>query len=154
MTRTSPGCPRCDRPGQAVAATTTDALVRADARASLEQPAYFCSTPECEVVYFDARDGSIRTEGVAVAIFQKETHPQRPVCYCFEHTAAAVLAASRTDGSNGIVEAIVEACRQGLDRCEQTNPQGRCCLGNVRALLRAEVSRGEPCSSCRTGGAT
>jgi hypothetical protein len=37
----------------------------------------------------------------------------------------------------GIIEDIEEQCRQGLDRCEVANPQGRCCLGNVKAVARA-----------------
>ncbi|MCA9684987.1 MAG: hypothetical protein KC457_22585 [Myxococcales bacterium] len=56
------------------------------------------------------------------------------VCFCFGHTAAAVRAARREDGSNEIVEAVTEACRQGLGRCAERNPSGRCCLGQLRAI--------------------
>ena len=133
---------------------TIENLVRSDAHASMAGPAYFCATPGCEVVYFDTHGGTVPTADVGVAVFQKESKPERPVCYCFEHTAAAVLAATRTDGSNSIVDEVMEACRGGLDRCEETNPQGHCCLGNVRALLRARAPGIEACPTCRTGGAT
>lgn len=66
----------------------------------------------------------------------KDDAPERLVCYCFGHSVAAVLEASAPDGSNRILDEIMDACGRGLDRCEEMNPQGRCCLGNVRALLR------------------
>ena len=33
-----------------------------------------------------------------------------------------------------------EQLRQGLDRCEETNPQGSCCLGNVRQIANAAIT--------------
>jgi hypothetical protein len=58
----------------------------------------------------------------------------RTVCFCFGHTAADILAGVRADGTNAIVESITDACRRGLGRCEQQNPSGKCCLGEVRAI--------------------
>ena len=139
MTTTPRRCPRCGETGRAVSTVAIDNLVRAGRRASLANaPFMFCKTAGCEVVYFDAEGETVAAAEVRVAVFQKETGPQRPVCYCFEHTAADVLGATRPDGSNAIVDEIMEACGRGLDRCEETNPQGRCCLGNVRGLLRPE----------------
>jgi hypothetical protein len=65
--------------------------------------------------------------------------PERIVCFCFGHTAADVAAGGRSDGSNAVVESITDACRRGLGRCAQTNPSGRCCLGEIRALVAAPV---------------
>lgn len=76
-----------------------------------------------------------------------ETEPMdRIVCFCFGHTAAQLLAATRADGTNRIEEEIREACRHGLDRCATTNPEGRCCLGNVRRLLRGQDGGPDCCS--------
>jgi hypothetical protein len=148
MTETKRRCPRCGEQGRAVSAITIDNLVRPDRRPSLASPPYmFCKTPDCAVVYFDAEGGTVPAAGVRVVVFQKETSPQRPVCYCFEHTAADVLGATRADGSNAIVDEIRQACRRGLDRCEETNPQGRCCLANVRGLLRVEPTPAR-CGGC------
>ncbi len=149
MTETNRRCPGCGEQGRAVSPTTIGNLVCADRRPSLASaPFTFCKTPDCEVVYFDAEGGTVPAAGVRVVVFQKETSPQRPVCYCFEHTAADVLGATRADGSNTIVDEIMEACRRGLDRCEETNPQGRCCLGNVRDLLREEPDPAR-CGGCQ-----
>lgn len=67
-----------------------------------------------------------------------ETDSRRIVCFCFGHSEAALLAATREDGSNRIEDEIRDACRRGLDRCATTNPAGRCCLGAVRKLVRAQ----------------
>lgn len=99
-------------------------------------PAWFCATPSCAVVYFRADGDHLDRPDLVVPVFQKETDGRRPVCYCFGHSVADILDAQRDDGSNRLVEEITSACRRGLDRCEETNPQGRCCLGNVRGLLR------------------
>jgi hypothetical protein len=147
MTKTTRACPRCGNSGRAVSATTLENLVRVEARAALASPgAYFCATAGCEVVYFDDLGETVPTDGCRVAVFQKETSPRRPVCYCFEHSVEDLLAATEADGSNAIVDEIMEACRKGLDRCEEANPQGRCCLGNVRGLLRATRDGG--CGGC------
>ncbi len=139
MSKTTPGCPRCGERGRAVAAATVESLVRDDNRRTFSGAStMFCRTSGCEVVYFDEQGGTVQKSGVRVPVFQKETDPQRPVCYCFKHSVSEVLAAARPDGSNAIVDEITKACRQGLDRCEQSNPQGRCCLGNVRGLMRVE----------------
>ncbi len=103
----------------------------------------FCQETTCPVVYFDGAGAHIDKVDVRVVVFQKETDPTRPVCYCFQHSVAEVLDAEREDGSNRVVDEITAECRRGLDRCEETNPQGRCCLGNVRGLLR--VNAGPAC---------
>jgi hypothetical protein len=109
-----------------------------------------CKSPPCGVVYFSWRDEHIDKPDVRVVVFHKDTNVSRPVCYCFGHSVADVLDANADDGSNRIVEEITAACRRGLDRCEHENPQGRCCLGNVRQLLRhKDTSSDDPgcCSS-------
>ena len=100
--------------------------------------AWFCENPSCSVAYFDAVGARVDKTQVRVPIFQKETDPARTVCYCFGHRVADVLEAQLADGSNPLIAEIGEACRKGLDRCEETNPQGRCCLGNVRGLVRLQ----------------
>lgn len=134
MPEPKPTCPSCGERGRVVSMTTVRALSTTtfDDGASV----WFCETTTCAVVYYVEDGGHVEKSELRVAVFQKETDPARPVCYCFEHSVRDVLDAERGDGTNPIVEAITSACRAGLDRCEETNPQGRCCLGNVRGLLR------------------
>jgi hypothetical protein len=92
----------------------------------------FCATPECEVVWFDeASERRVGRGGVRVPVFPKEAGPERLVCYCFGFRVADVLAAE----AGVVARDIAGRCRRGEHRCGQTNPQGACCLGNVRALV-------------------
>ena len=70
-----------------------------------------------------------------------------PLCYCFGYTAADIAAEIRADGATTIPDAITAHCRRGEDRCPETNPQGSCCLGNIRAAvteLQATLERKTP----------
>ena len=144
MREPKPTCPACATTGRPVPLTTVHGL---SVRTPAWERAFFCQEPTCPVVYFDGVAEHIDKTEVRVAVFQKETDPNRPVCYCFEHSVAEVLDAEREDGSIRVVDEITAACRRGLDRCEETNPQGRCCLGNVRGLVRVKAGP-ECCGGC------
>ncbi len=92
----------------------------------------FCRTGDCSVAYFSDRNQAVPVSDVRVRVSQKETHADRPVCYCFGYSARDV----QKDGAGLIPADIAGKCRRGEDRCEETNPQGGCCLGNVLAAAR------------------
>lgn len=126
-------CPVCGTPARTVPMSTV-------ARHCVAPPeweqAWFCAAASCLAVYFSESGEHVNRTDTRTTVFQKGTDPARTVCYCFGHSVADVLRASRPDGGNPLVDEITAACRRGLDRCEEMNPQGRCCLGNVRALVR------------------
>ena len=133
-------CPACGRGGKAVKSITIDSLVTDEARERARSSAgfRFCANPACDVAYFNCESGErIVREEVRVRIGQKETVPPRPVCYCFDHTAEEIEAEVAATGTSTIPGSIGAKCKQGLDRCEELNPQGTCCLGNVRAVMKA-----------------
>ncbi len=100
----------------------------------------FCKTEACEVVYFGAQGSEQYLEAdLTVSVFQKSNDPSCLVCYCFGHTVEAVREDAVRTGSSTIADDITEKCRQGLDRCEQENPQGSCCLGNVRQVAKTAI---------------
>ena len=129
-------CPACGGRGRRVKRATVAALAREDL-APRDGSWRFCGTKACEVVWFDERGQRLTLAASRVRVHQKEDGEDRPVCYCFGHTVADVRAGLGTDGRNAVADAITERCRRGEDRCEETNPQGSCCLGNVRAIGRA-----------------
>jgi len=106
----------------------------------------FCATPGCPVAWF-SEAGRIPVSASRVRIGQKETAPDRPLCYCFGHAASDVVAEVRATGSSTIPARIAERCRRGEDRCELTNPQGSCCLGDVRAVLKQAQADATPRSA-------
>lgn len=143
-------CPSCGGKGRPVKPITIESLVTKPARtrAGRSDGFRFCAEPSCEVVYYHAESGQkIHRCDVKVRVGQKETTPPRPVCYCFDHTVEQIEAEVKETGTSRIPDSIAEQCRQGLDRCEETNPQGACCLANVRRALKdaqAKLGRDAP----------
>ncbi len=123
-------CPSCGARGRAVGDVTLDALLLEPARRP-PGPWRFCRTPDCEVVYFSGGGDVLRSDALAVRVGIKERAPDRPICYCFGHSAADL--AERP----AIRDEIKAACKRGEDRCPQTNPRGACCLGDVGAVIAA-----------------
>ena len=130
-------CPSCGHEGRHVTMTTVRSFV-IEGRDLGSEFAHVCEQPECALVYFDDVALRIDVGEVRAAPFQKQRGESRVVCFCFGHSEAQ-LRAAETRGGNALVDAVTAACRAGLDRCETMNPQGRCCLGNVRSLLRRPV---------------
>jgi len=101
----------------------------------------FCRTASCELVYFKNEPAArFLKDDLTLTVFQKSTEPQRLVCYCFGHSAKEVGDNAVAGRTARIADEIAEKCRSGLDRCEEMNPQGSCCLGNVRAVAKAALS--------------
>ena len=137
--RTGVHCPSCGTKGRAVKPITIEALVTEQARARVRtsEGFRFCAEPSCDIAYFHHDSGNrFLIDDVRVGIGQKGDASPRVVCYCFDHTIEEIEAEVVATGASTIPDAIGEKCKQGLDRCEETNPQGSCCLGNVRAVVK------------------
>ncbi len=122
---------------------TLDSLLRSDARPRVgKDPNWFCATPSCDVVYFDAERLSVfRREDLTVKVHRKEPDdPEVPVCYCFGHTPKSLAEEIERTGGSTAAREIRRRIREEGCACERTNPQGRCCLGNVVALVKALLS--------------
>ncbi|MEZ4651979.1 MAG: mercuric transporter MerT family protein [Candidatus Eisenbacteria bacterium] len=165
MTPERQSCPSCDGAGKPVKPITIESLVVDAARARVRRTDgfRFCAEPSCAIAYFHPATGTqIAKSEVRIRIGQKATESPRPVCYCFEHTVEEIEAEVLATGTSKIADEITEKCRQGLDRCEETNPQGSCCLGNVRRAMKQKpggqrltvlATTGEPESCCVVGSA-
>jgi len=132
-------CPECGAAGRKVGLVTLEALLTEEARSQLgdTQRHRFCKTQTCDVSYFGEGEGAaFRLEDMRVPIFQKSTEPSRLVCYCFDHKVKDIEDEVRRTGASSAPDAIGQKCRDGLDRCEEMNPQGSCCLGNVRQVVK------------------
>ena len=129
-------CPRCGSAGRSIQLITVKSLLTARALERLTLNEHrFCATPDCEVVYF-SEETLFGREDVRVPVFQKEPSGRRMVCYCFEVTEDDADAAAESR-----IRTHVQA---GRCACELRNQEGRCCLGNLRAVTRvtaAEVSQ-------------
>lgn len=137
-------CPSCAEKGRKLHAVTPRSLLSEGALSRLtgDPEVRFCRNAACAVVYYADGIEPFATGDVRVPVFQKLTEPTRLVCYCFEHTVAAVEDEVLRTGASAVPDEIADKCRQGLDRCEEMNPQGSCCLGNVRSVVKAAAVRG------------
>ncbi len=94
------------------------------------------------MVYF-SNDGQqqFTTAAVRERVYQKEPDAaQIQVCYCFDYRAATLLAASGAEREQIIAE-INAGIQAGQCACDLRNPQGSCCLGNVRAFGGQRTTR-------------
>ncbi|MHB9109503.1 MAG: putative iron-sulfur cluster-binding metallochaperone [Armatimonadota bacterium] len=132
-------CPACGEQGRGVRPVTLQHLLdkaKLDRLVTLEGYR-FCATPHCDVVYYHPESGQyLGQHDVLVPVWQKGTDPERLVCYCFQYTVAEIENEVTMTGTSPTCDAIMHRCQQGLSRCEVTNPQGSCCVGNVRQILR------------------
>lgn len=127
-------CPGCGRRGHPISLLTVQSQVAVSLRALATSPYHFCSAPDCTVAYFTWGAPPITCDQLREKVFQKEFAEDVLVCYCFRYSRGA-LQSSYTAGSAALLAEIVAGARQGQCACEVRNPQGRCCLGNVRHLL-------------------
>ncbi len=137
-------CPACGTKGKAVQPITIESLVVDKARRQVGRTDgfRFCAASTCEVAYFHPETGArISKDEIRVRIGQKATESPRPACYCFEHSIEEIEADVLATGRSKVADDITEKCRQGLDRCEETNPKGSCCLGNVRRVIQEAQAR-------------
>ncbi|HMQ32081.1 MAG TPA: hypothetical protein PKD53_15235 [Chloroflexaceae bacterium] len=140
-------CPGCHYRGRQVALLTVQAQVAISLRVLGPSPYHFCATPGCEVVYYAAGSPPILRRQMREQVFQKEHTPDVLVCYCFRYSLD-MLQRSDEVGRAAILADIIAGTRQGQCACELRNPQGSCCLGNVRRLLRDD----EPIADKKTEG--
>jgi hypothetical protein len=131
-------CPRCGEKGKAVPDQTVKALVGISLRTFRENTAYFfCSTHSCRVVYFSG-DGkhTFSLDHVREHVYQKEPDcPDVLVCYCFQYKAGEIQNTCAPD-QEAILEDIELGIKAGQCACDLRNPQGSCCLGNIRELFK------------------
>ena len=139
-----PVCPMNGQTCKPVGRVTLESLLKSEALESLSrQPYYFCDAPDCDTVYVSAlADHLIVKDQLKVRVGIKETEDPVPLCYCFDFDRKAVRDDIRSKGTTEIPRIITRRVKAGECRCEETNPSGTCCLGNVyRAVNQAQAMK-------------
>jgi hypothetical protein len=115
-------CPVNGRPYRAVHLSTLLHHIKNPWEMPLaDQGYYFCTDPDCPVVYFGEDGSVVNTTQVRTHIWQKTPSPDSTVCYCFG------VSMQQTHSEN-IKNFVKEKTKQSLCSCETSNPSGRCCL--------------------------
>lgn len=137
QSRTTNACPVCGVKGKPVQGQTVKALLTVSLREVQDVEYLFCKTQDCPVVYFSP-DGeqTFRIEQIRERVYQKEPESDDVfVCYCFRHTMGDIRTGSPMS-HKVILEDINTGINAGQCACDLRNPQGSCCLGNVRELIK------------------
>jgi len=120
-----PGRYRCPRNGRDYSQVATTTLLH-----HLKQPwqwnlgdrhYYFCTDPDCDVVYFANDDSVIEQSDLRTCVGLKDPSGDALICYCF--------GVNRLAAADPAIKAFVQQqTRQGSCACRTRNPAGRCCL--------------------------
>ena len=137
-TGSPPACPMSGQTTRPVGRKTVEGLLKPDAKASLtSQPYYFCNAPDCDTVYVSALgDHVITKDMLTVRVGIKETEDPIPLCYCFGYDRKMVRDDIRRSGDTDILNIITGRVKAGECTCEEMNPSGGCCLGNVAKVIK------------------
>lgn len=88
-----------------------------------ESTYYFCTDPDCEVVYFSENNSVINQSELRTLVGIKEPNNiDSMACYCFDITLA------EANEDKKLKQFVVDKTKNNLCACESQNPSGRCCL--------------------------
>jgi hypothetical protein len=130
-------CPECGKTGKPIEGQTLKSLLSVSLRQVQDVKYLFCRTQTCPVVYFaDDGEWTFTIEEVRERVYQKEPEAEDVfICYCFRHTVGELRNAS-LEGRIAIVDNVNTGINAGQCACDLRNPQGSCCLGNVRGMIK------------------
>jgi len=142
--------------GKPVPRDTVARFVSPEALTTLgEAEPRFCPRPDCPVAYYAPLGEPVLKERLSVRLGMKEQDGPRPICYCFGHTQESLAAEWAEKHSVSAVMDVMAAVRAGECRCAELNPQGVCCLPNLRSTVLAlqelpPMPEPEPSDACST----
>lgn len=87
-----------------------------------EQGYYFCSDPDCDVVYFGQDSTLIYSRELRTSVGQKSKDINSTVCYCFGITKKSAIS------DKNCRSFVIEQTKNSLCSCGTSNPSGLCCL--------------------------
>ncbi|MBW4555753.1 MAG: (2Fe-2S)-binding protein [Trichormus sp. ATA11-4-KO1] len=137
-------CPQDGTKGKIVQLITLKSLLVPSALEQLDSAsAYgFCASPNCPVVYFSEQGQTFTTDDLKVPVFQKDFNEDISVCYCFGWSRQRIreeFSQFSQSVESKVIDIITTHIKAKRCGCEVNNPQGACCLGNVRLVTEQIV---------------
>jgi hypothetical protein len=100
-------CPICGEVGKKVELFTVRSLTKDDFIAmTTESNYFFCTNPECEVIYYSTSLQVIKKHQIKTRVGLKEKAAPRPICYCFGHTIENIHDEIRQKGRSTVENEI------------------------------------------------
>lgn len=127
--QTADYCPRCGAKGDVVHGETLRHHLPQEKWGHVSEPANFCPSPQCEVVYFDGFERVIRADELNRPVYPKD--PTAPLCACFGLTREDIEADVR-EGGVARTKAVLERAKSPEARCAQMAANGQSCIGYVQ----------------------
>lgn len=147
-------CTLCLEPIRSVDSITLRSLLKSEAQERTQSldGYHFCSNPRCALVYLNPSDAiTYSEEDLIVPFWNTGTTSSRLVCYCFGVAVRDLLEEVANVGQSEIAASILSRCRNHEERCQERNPQGHCCLGNIkRVVFEAKTALGMKASETDT----
>jgi len=134
-------CLECGEKGITIEGQTIKSMLAVSLRELMDADYLFCRTETCPVIYFSSDGAQTFTYSqIRERVYQKEPNSEDVnVCYCFGHTVGEISNSS-PENQDMIVNDITSGIRTGQCACDLRNPQGSCCLGNVRGIIKLTQS--------------
>ena len=130
-------CDNCGEVGRIVAKQTVVHQVKSEKLTAVSDSEYrFCSSADCEVVYYSADSSVFTTDDVRELVTSKTKGDDRPLCYCFGFTQGNVRREIVLNGETTIPTQVTQFIKEKLCACEIRNPSGSCCLGEINRTVR------------------
>lgn len=131
-------CPTNQQIGKPVDSLTVKALLAVPLTQLPRAEYHFCRAVDCPTVYYST-DGAVHFSETDLRERVYQKHPPDDdvfVCYCFRHTIGSIRHEMEKTGASTVIASITAGIQAGQCACDIRNPQGSCCLGNVRAVVQ------------------
>jgi len=87
-----------------------------------DQQYYYCSTENCDAIYFAENAEIITKSEIRTRIGIKEQSGDALICFCFGINKEEAIS-----GKN-VKEFVIQQTKASMCSCDTANPSGRCCL--------------------------
>ena len=92
----------------------------------------FCSARDCSIVYFkEGGSQQFTVDDLRIRVGLKVKGDPVPVCYCFGFDEKHIRDEIEQTGNTSVPEKVSRLIREALCACDDRNPSGMCCLGEV-----------------------
>jgi hypothetical protein len=133
---TQRGCLSCQGPSQPVTLRTLLLMLKPELFDQVGESQYrFCASPDCSVVY-SSRERSFTTGDLRIRVGLKEKDGLIPLCYCFGFFEQDLRQEIEAKGNTTIPQRITALTKERRCACEERNPSGGCCLGEVTKTVK------------------
>jgi Zinc binding domain len=130
------GCLSCDGQSRPVSLRTMLLMLKPELFDQVEESQYrFCASPHCPAVYF-SKERFFSTSDLRVRVGLKEKDGPIPLCYCFGFSEQSVREEIGAKGHTTIPQRITGLIKERMCACEERNPSGACCLGEVAKAVK------------------